>query len=206
MRMQNANRALIMYMEETRFTWDEDKNFSNQRKHGLSFEVAARVFLDPLHLSVQDRIEGGEQRWQTVGQIDGFAVVLVAHTFTKPGPTDEPIEVTQIISARLQHVEKGNDIKKVEHTPDTLPSLTEAQKKSLKCLAAMPDDEIDKNDIPELTDAQLAEMKRPEHYRPVKKQIMARLDADVLAWLKAGSKGYQSRMNAILRQAMLNAK
>jgi len=40
----------------------------------------------------------------------------------------------------------------------------------------------------------------------VKKQITARVDADVLAWLKSDGKGYQSRMNAILRQAMLNAK
>lgn len=82
------------------FTWDEDKNLSNQRKHGLSFEIAARVFLDPLHLSVQDRIEDGEQRWQTVGQIDGLAVILVAHTFTEEGPLDEPVEVIRIISAR----------------------------------------------------------------------------------------------------------
>ncbi len=72
--------------------------------------------------------------------------------------------------------------------------------------AARPDAEIDTSDIPELTDAQLAEMKRPEHFRPVKKQITARLDADALAWLKAGGKGYQSRMNAILRQAMLSGK
>jgi uncharacterized protein (DUF4415 family) len=42
-------------------------------------------------------------------------------------------------------------------------------------------------------------MQRPEHYRPLKKQVTARLDADVLAWLKAGGKGYQARMNAILR-------
>jgi uncharacterized protein (DUF4415 family) len=97
-------------------------------------------------------------------------------------------------------------MKKVEHTLDTLPPLTEAQKADLKRLAAMPDAEIDTSDIPELTDAQLAEMKRPEHFRPVKKQITARLDADVLAWLKAGGKGYQSRMNAILRQAMLSRK
>jgi uncharacterized DUF497 family protein len=69
-------------MTKPRFTWDEDKNLSNQRKHGLSFELAARVFLDPLHLSVQDRVEGGEQRWQTMGQIGDVAVVLVAHTFT----------------------------------------------------------------------------------------------------------------------------
>lgn len=80
--------------------WDEDKNLSNQRKHGLSFEIAARVFLDPLHLSVLDRVEDGEQRWQTVGQIDGLAVVLVAHTFTEEGPLDVPVEVIRIISAR----------------------------------------------------------------------------------------------------------
>lgn len=88
-------------MTTPRFIWDEDKNLSNQRKHGLSFELAARVFFDPLHLSVQDRVENKEQRWQTVGQIGGIAVVLVAHTFTEDGPTNAPIEVIRIISARL---------------------------------------------------------------------------------------------------------
>ena len=86
------------------------------------------------------------------------------------------------------------------------PELTVEQRARLEALAAMPDEEIDTSDIPELTDAQLAEMRRPEYFRPVKKQITARLDADVLAWLKAGGRGYQSRMNAILRRAMLNAK
>lgn len=70
-------------MTAPRFTWDEDKNLSNQRKHGVSFELAARVFLDPLHLSVQDRVENGEQRWQTLGRIGGVAVVLVGHTFRR---------------------------------------------------------------------------------------------------------------------------
>ena len=96
--------------------------------------------------------------------------------------------------------------KLVSYTLDTLPPLTDAQKRHLEELAAMPDEEIDTSDIPELTDAQLAAMRRPEHFRPVKKQITARLDADVLAWLKAGGRGYQSRMNAILRRAMLDAK
>jgi uncharacterized protein (DUF4415 family) len=97
-------------------------------------------------------------------------------------------------------------MKTVKHTFDTLPHLTKAQENDLKRLATLSDDEIDTSDIPELTAAQLAEMKRAEHYRPVKKQITARLDADVLAWLKADGKGYQSRMNAILRQAMLGRK
>ena len=88
-------------MTSQRFTWDEAKNLANEKKHGLRFEVAARVFLDPLHLSRQDRIEGGEQRWQTIGQIDGLAIVLVAHTFTEAGAMDEPVDVIRIISARL---------------------------------------------------------------------------------------------------------
>lgn len=89
-------------MAEPRITWHEVKNLSNQRKHhGLSFEIAARVFLDPLHLSVQDRIEDGEQRWQTLGQVGNVTVLLVAHTLTEEGPTDEPVEVIHIISARV---------------------------------------------------------------------------------------------------------
>jgi uncharacterized DUF497 family protein len=49
-------------MAAVRFEWDENKNRANQRKHGVSFEEAVRVFFDPLHLSHQDRVEGGEQR------------------------------------------------------------------------------------------------------------------------------------------------
>jgi uncharacterized protein (DUF4415 family) len=97
-------------------------------------------------------------------------------------------------------------MKKIKHTLDTLPPLTEAQKDNLKRLATMPDDEINYDDIPKLTEAQLAGMQRGAFYRPVKKQITARVDADVLVWLKSQGKGYQSRMNAILRDAMLNTK
>jgi hypothetical protein len=55
-----------------RFEWDEAKNFSNQRKHGVSFEKGA-VFLDPLYVSVQDRVKDGEPRWQTLGMIGELA-------------------------------------------------------------------------------------------------------------------------------------
>lgn len=96
--------------------------------------------------------------------------------------------------------------KTVSYTLDTLPPLTEAQRQHLAALAAQPDDQIDLSDIPELTDAQLAEMKPAAHYRPVKKQITARVDADVLAWLKSQGKGYQSRINAILRREMLEQR
>ena len=62
---------------------------------GIGFGTAARVFDDPLHLSVQDRIEEGEERWQTLGMI-GPVVVLVAHAWFE----DEDGEVIRIISAR----------------------------------------------------------------------------------------------------------
>lgn len=86
---------------------------------------------------------------------------------------------------------------------DELGPLTDAEAEELRALAELPDDRIDTSDIPPLTDAQLARMVRGRFYRPVKQQITARLDADVLDWLKAGGPGYQSRMNAILRAAML---
>ena len=43
---------------------------------------------------------------------------------------------------------------------------------------------------------------RSKRFRPVKQSTTIRLDADVLVWLKAGGKGYQTRINAILREAM----
>lgn len=89
---------------------------------------------------------------------------------------------------------------------DELPELTEEQRVRLARVAAMSDAEIDTGDIPELTDTQLAEMERGRFWRPVKEQVTTRIDADVLAWLKASGKGYQSRINAILREAMLRGR
>ena len=81
---------------ELRFEWDRAKAASNLRKHRVSFEVAMRVFSDPFALSVQDRIEGDEQRWQTLGMVDGVVLLLVAHTVRDEGEVD----VIRIISAR----------------------------------------------------------------------------------------------------------
>jgi uncharacterized protein (DUF4415 family) len=95
--------------------------------------------------------------------------------------------------------------KMVSYTLETLPPLTEADIAHLKALAARPDSEIDFSDIPELTAEQWKKGIRGRFYRPVKRQITARVDADVLEWLKAQGKGYQSRINAILRREMLAA-
>jgi uncharacterized DUF497 family protein len=63
-----------------RFEWDPEKAQSNKRKHGVSFESAAAVFGDPYAMSEQDRIEGGEYRWRTIGLAAGIAILVVAHT------------------------------------------------------------------------------------------------------------------------------
>jgi uncharacterized DUF497 family protein len=76
--------------------WDENKNRINQTKHRLSFEIAQQVFADPLHVSRQERIEGGEQRWQTIGLVHGVVLLLVAHTVTEA----DGRETIRIISAR----------------------------------------------------------------------------------------------------------
>lgn len=90
------------------------------------------------------------------------------------------------------------------YTLDTLPPLTKKQREHLDALSKKPESGIDTSDIPELTDDQLSEMRRPSDlYKPMKKQITARIDADVLDWLKSYGKGYQSRINAILRREML---
>lgn len=78
------------------FEWDEAKNLSNQHKHHLNFELAAQVFNDPCALMRQDRIENGEERWQTIGRVGYTLVVLIAHTVH----FDKHQEVIRIISAR----------------------------------------------------------------------------------------------------------
>jgi len=80
-----------------KFEWHQAKATSNQRKHHVSFETAARVFADPLAWTVQDRIENGEVRWQTLGMVDGYLLLLVAHTVRED---DDGAEVIRIISAR----------------------------------------------------------------------------------------------------------
>ncbi len=63
-----------------KFSWDEEKNRSNYRKHGVFFETAALVFDDPDFVMIRDRIVDGEERWHTVGQIRGVLILLVVHT------------------------------------------------------------------------------------------------------------------------------
>ena len=85
-----------------------------------------------------------------------------------------------------------------------MKKLTSRQRqKQLEHLAAMTDDEIDTSDIPELSLAQLRRGVRGRLYRPIKRPVTMRLDADVIHWLKLDGPGYQSRANSLLRREML---
>jgi uncharacterized protein len=79
-----------------KFSWDENKNRINKSKHGIGFETAKLVFDDPLHISIQDRHENGEERWQTLGLVHGLAIILVAHSIVEGNNT----EAIRLISAR----------------------------------------------------------------------------------------------------------
>jgi uncharacterized protein (DUF4415 family) len=81
--------------------------------------------------------------------------------------------------------------------------LSDEQITMLKALAAMPDDEIDLSDIPEAGEDAWKNAVVGKFYRPIKKQVTVRIDADILAWLQSGGAGYQTRLNQLLREAML---
>lgn len=86
------------------------------------------------------------------------------------------------------------------------PPLTDAQRAELEGLAALPDEAIDTSDIPPLDErfwANAIRFRDRALYRPVKRSTTVRLDADVLQWLKSKGRGYQTRLNAILREAMM---
>jgi len=82
-------------------------------------------------------------------------------------------------------------------------SLTAKQKRELALLDTLADDQIDTSDIPELPVDAWKNAVRGRFYRPIKQAVSLRLDADVVAWLKRPGKGYQTRVNRILRERML---
>jgi len=85
-----------------RYEWDERKNRLNQKKHRISFEIAALVFEDECCLVRPDRIdETGEHRWHAIGAArlspDDPVVLFVVHVYREEIDGEE---ITRIISAR----------------------------------------------------------------------------------------------------------
>ena len=90
----------------TKFEWDPAKALANLRKHGVSFETAMRVFADPPASSNQDRIECGEPRRITIGVVEGYVLLVVAHAVHNE---DDGTEIICIISARRADPKERKD-------------------------------------------------------------------------------------------------
>jgi uncharacterized DUF497 family protein len=163
------------------------KERENKAKHGVDFETAELVFDDPFCINFVDRVTDGEERWHAIGSVEDVIVLVVVHTYRMEGSD----EIIRIISARPATRREGSYMSK----------LSAEKRKQLQKLSAKPDREIDLTDIPEMreipSDAVIGRF-----YRPKKSTVTIRLDADVLAWLKATGEGYQTRINAYLREMM----
>jgi uncharacterized protein len=79
-----------------RFEWDEAKNRSNKKKHGIDFGTAQLIFDDPHCISFIERVSDGEERWHAIGSIENIIVIVVVHTYRE----EVSDEVIRIISAR----------------------------------------------------------------------------------------------------------
>jgi uncharacterized protein (DUF4415 family) len=81
--------------------------------------------------------------------------------------------------------------------------LTKQQKRDVRAIAAKRDEDIDFSDAAAVVDWSQSEIGK--FYRPAKKPVTMRLDSDVIAWLKADGRGYQTKANWLLRHAMLHS-
>ena len=79
-----------------KFEWNPSKARANLAKHRVPFELAQRVWDDPLHLILPDRFEDGEQRWHAIGLVGPAALLLVVHSY----PAAELENRVRIIGAR----------------------------------------------------------------------------------------------------------
>ena len=76
------------------FEWDPQKAQSNKRKHGVNFEEAATVFLDPMAVTIYDPdLSGSEDRWITLGVSKNARLLLVFHTFREENPNTAIIRI-----------------------------------------------------------------------------------------------------------------
>jgi len=78
------------------FEWDQQKNQANYAKHKINFELASKVFDDPLAAFRFDQVMNGEVRWLIIGKVMQQHVLIVVHTY----PVRADQEVVRIISAR----------------------------------------------------------------------------------------------------------
>ena len=146
------------------------------------------VFDDPYALTQRDINCEDEERWITVGAIGLVRSYWPCIRSTKSRAKKSSVSFLLALLSRT----KGKPMRK----------LTREQKRDIRAIAAKRDEDIDFSDAPAVLDWSGAEIGK--FYRPKKKPVTIRLDSDVIAWLKADGRGYQTKANWLLRNAMLH--
>jgi len=163
--------------------------------------LAALVFEGERCLVYADRIDSRteEQRWHAVGvariEPGATAVLLVVHVYREDYRGEEITALSR--PARLKSM-RSEDIKNRQWTERERQTLRRVARRQ----AAGDDSRIDFEDIPRLTDEQLASMVRLRDARPRKVAVSVRLDARVLDWLRSKGEGHLTRINDILTNLM----
>ena len=190
--------VLLLYIQ-MHYEWDERKNRLNKEKHGFSFEMAALVFEDEACLVRPDRIdETGEQRWHAMEQ---FASSPMPRSFYRLSTYTE----RRSMAKKSPALSRPAGLKRTTSGDIENRKWSEEERQALRRQAARQaagdDSDINFEDIPHLTDEQLAQMVRLRDIRP-KVPVSVRLEPRVLAWLKSKGEGHLTRINDILKNIM----
>ncbi|MDR3020189.1 MAG: BrnT family toxin [Treponema sp.] len=178
------------------YEWDIWKNQKNLRKHKITFEQAIPVIEDPYSLSIYDEKHSKkEDRYIVIGSVNELVL------FVSIIQIDENT-VRILPQEKQKHMKRRRIMKIVRYTSETAPKPT---KEDWERTAALKDKDINCSDIPEVRDfSGFQPFVNRKMYKPVKVAVTCKLDADIVAWLKLDGKGYQTRMNSILRQVMVH--
>ena len=197
-----------------RFEWDGAKDRANIAKHAVGFDEARRVFSNPHVIVREDRVVEGEQRLHAIGYAG--RVLLVVHMIGE----EDWARSSASFQAAKRRPRKGRCMKKanenrarmVTRTIEQIENrgITKAERERLKRVAALPDDQIDTSDIPEVKDRAgwVKVHQHPEHplHRVLSRLLSIRLpEPDIaLAQRLAEKKGlpYQTYIKSLLHEAL----
>jgi uncharacterized protein (DUF4415 family) len=163
-----------------RFAWSEAKRKSNLELHGFDFVDAPKVFEGPTYTYEDDRFDYAEQRFATLGLLEGLTVSMCIR---KPH-----VRFASSLSVRRPNMNRR--------------SSSRTSKTDWSRVRAMSDRDVAVSvEHPEASLKHIARGIARRGLKPVppKASISLRVDADLLDWLKAQGPGYQTRINAILR-------
>ncbi len=90
------------------FEWDPTKAHHNSEKHGITFDLATEVFKDPMALTIYDDYSSSneEDRWITLGQINGQHYLVVVHTYRNPNNDTVTIRLISARSATKHEIQQ----------------------------------------------------------------------------------------------------